>query len=186
MDERRFVLAAGCHMGQGCRMMTADHERAPDLNIRPITAADLPALRGLIDATGLFPGELLDGMTSACLAGATDGEIWLTVDDGGPVAVGYCAPERMTQGTWNMLLIAVHPERQRHGIGAALMRHVEALLRHQGARVLLVETSGLPAFARTRAFYQRLGYAEEARIREFYQAGEDKVIFRKVLMLGAM
>jgi ribosomal protein S18 acetylase RimI-like enzyme len=47
--------------------------------------------------------------------------------------------------------------------------------------VLLVHTSGLPAFARTRAFYRRAGYAEEARIRAFYAAGEDEVVFWKAL-----
>ena len=51
----------------------------------------------------------------------------------------------------------------------------------RGERVLLVETSGLPGFERTRAFYRKLGYDEEARIRDFYQAGEDKVVFRKAL-----
>ncbi|CAN0589115.1 unnamed protein product [Ectocarpus sp. 12 AP-2014] len=48
-------------------------------------------------------------------------------------------------------------------------------------RVLLVETSGNAGFARTRAFYAQAGYEEEARIREFYAAGEDKIIFRKAL-----
>jgi hypothetical protein len=36
-------------------------------------------------------------------------------------------------------------------------------------------------FARTRAFYLREGYAQEARIREFYAVGEDKIVFRKAL-----
>ena len=31
--------------------------------------------------------------------------------------------------------------------------------------------------------YFKNGYDEEARIREFYQAGEDKVVFRKMLHL---
>lgn len=56
---------------------------------------------------------------------------------------------------------------------------------HKGrsdARVLLVETSELPEFERTRAFYRTNGYAEETRIREFYAAGEDKVVFWKALM----
>ena len=35
----------------------------------------------------------------------------------------------------------------------------------------------------SRQFYCKNGYDEEARIREFYQAGEDKVVFRKVLHL---
>ena len=47
--------------------------------------------------------------------------------------------------------------------------------------MLLIETSGLATFERTRAFYHALGYDEEARIREFYKAGDDKVVFRKAL-----
>ena len=80
-----------------------------------------------------------------------------------------------------LLLVAVHPGRQGKGIGAALIAAVEQAIAARGARILLVETSGLPDFARTRAFYPRCGFAEEARIRDFYRAGEDKVVFRKVI-----
>jgi hypothetical protein len=38
-------------------------------------------------------------------------DIWLTDDDRKPVGMAYVAPERMTEGTWNMYLIAVHPDR---------------------------------------------------------------------------
>ncbi|MGD1933410.1 MAG: hypothetical protein ACFB0Z_02700 [Candidatus Phaeomarinobacter sp.] len=61
------------------------------------------------------------------------------------------------------------------------MRHVEDVLRARGERVLLIETSGLGSFERTRAFYRKQGYDEEARIREFFGAGDDKIIFRKAL-----
>jgi ribosomal protein S18 acetylase RimI-like enzyme len=84
----------------------------------------------------------------------------------------------MTDGTYNLLLIAV---RHGQGVGAALMAAIEADLAARGARVLLVETSGLPVFERTRRFYRHIGYDEEARIREFYAAGEDKVLSRKAL-----
>jgi ribosomal protein S18 acetylase RimI-like enzyme len=40
---------------------------------------------------------------------------------------------------------------------------------------------GIPAFERPRAFYRKNGYIEEARIREFYEAGADKVVFWKHL-----
>ncbi len=150
-----------------------------------MATGDLPALRAVVDATALFPSELLDGMAADYLAGAGD-DAWLTVDDGtGPAAVAYYVPEPMTEGTWNLRLIAVHPARQGQGLGAALMTHVERALAARGARVLLVETSGAPGFARTRGFYRARGYDEEARIREFYQAGEDKVVFRKALAAPA-
>lgn len=54
----------------------------------------------------------------------------------------------------------------------------------RGERILLVETSSLPMFERMRAFNRKCGYNEEARIRDFYQAGEDKLVFRKALAAG--
>jgi ribosomal protein S18 acetylase RimI-like enzyme len=95
--------------------------------------------------------------------------------------MAYIAPERMTEGTWNLLLIAIHPDHQKKGHGKALLQHVEHMLVQQGERVLLVETMGTDDFEHVRAFYRNSGFDEEGRIREFYAAGMDKVIFRKAL-----
>jgi ribosomal protein S18 acetylase RimI-like enzyme len=149
--------------------------------IRPMHATDLPALKAVIDANELFPSDMLDEMTAPFLAREAAEERWLTYDEGGPLALAYYVPERMTDGTFNLLLIAVHPDRHGQGMGAKLMARAEADLAARGGRVLLVETSGLDAFARTRGFYRFIGYDEEARIRDFYAAGEDKVVFRKAL-----
>ncbi|TAG92253.1 MAG: GNAT family N-acetyltransferase [Oscillatoriales cyanobacterium] len=132
--------------------------------IRPIAPDDTPALIALVEAIGFEPHETEE----------------LAHDDG-LVGVAYVAPERMTEGTWNLYLIAVHPDRQRQGRGAALLAHVEQMLAQRGERVLLVETSGLESFEYVRSFYRKSGYDEEARIREFYKAGEDKIVFRKAL-----
>lgn len=149
--------------------------------IRPVRAADLPALKAVIEANDLFPPDMLDDMAAGYLAGDGAEGIWLTLDGDAPPAVVWCTPEEMTQGTWNLLLIAIHPARHGQGLGTALVGHVEAELAARGGRLLIIETSGLAAFARTRAFYRRLGYEEEARIRDFYRAGEDKIVFRKAL-----
>jgi ribosomal protein S18 acetylase RimI-like enzyme len=150
--------------------------------IRPVMPDDVTALKSVIDAVGLFPSEMLDGMLTEYFAGGADNkQIWLTDDEAGPFAVAYYAPERMTDGTWNLYLIAVHPDRQNEGRGAALLQFVEDALAARGERVLLVETSGLSEFERTRAFYIKCGYDREARIRDFYKAGDDKIVFRKAL-----
>ncbi len=166
-----------------------DAEQAPGPtpahHIRAVGRADVAALKAVVDRSGLFPSSLLDDMLAGYLDGQAQGDAWLTVDDEGPVAVAYYAPERMTQGTWNLQLIAVDPARRSQGVGAALLAHIERALTAEGQRVLLVETSGTPDFERTRAFYRANGYDEEARIRDFYEAGDDKVVFWKSLTGGA-
>jgi ribosomal protein S18 acetylase RimI-like enzyme len=152
-------------------------------SIRSMTPEDMGAIAALIDATGMFPSHLLAEMVSPFFSGSSGDEQWVVVDEFGPIAVAYWSPERMTQGTWNLLLIAVHPGRQGHSVGAELLDHVEQELAASGQRILLVETSGLPEFEGTRAFYRRRGYDEEARIRDYYDAGEDKIVFRKALTM---
>ncbi len=151
------------------------------MHIRPLVQTDLAPIKAVIDANDLFPSDLLDEMTAALLADPDGPDIWLTGHLAGPQAVAYCAPERMADAVWNLLLIAVHPQAQGRGHGTALLAHVEALLIQRKQRLLIVETSGLPDFAPTRAFYQRNGYTEVAHIPEFYQAGEDKIVFLKRL-----
>ncbi len=153
--------------------------------IRPTLLEDMPALIALAEATGLFqPHEtdILAQMLSEYFGSGTESQgFWLTDDDDGSVGVAYVAPEPMTEGTWNLYLLAVHPDHQRQGRGAAMLAQVEQMLTERGERVLLVETSGLESFEYVRAFYRKSGYDEEARIREFYRVGDDKIIFRKTL-----
>lgn len=149
--------------------------------IRPVQHQDLPRLKAITDATELFPSEMMDDMITGYFDGSTP-DIWFTYClDGQAIAFGFCEPERMTEGTWNLLAIGVDPEHQGKGVGGAMMAYLEERLANLGERILLVETMGIPAFERTRAFYRKQGYVEEARIREFYEAGADKVVFWKHL-----
>ena len=47
--------------------------------------------------------------------------------------------------------------------------------------MVIVETSSLLHLDKARNFYLKQGYDQEARIREFYKAGDDKITFRKAL-----
>ena len=144
--------------------------------------ADLEAFGRMIDATELFPSSELSHMTTTYFDGSDPMERRLTVEIRSvPIAVAYYAPERMTNGTWKQLLIAVHPEHQSGGIGRSLTSYVENDIQLRGGRVLLVEMSGLAAFERTRGFYRHIGHVEEARIRGYYDIGDDKVVFLKAL-----
>ncbi len=151
-------------------------------SVRPIIVDDIPSLKAIIAAVDLFPPEMLDDMTLYFFRDPDCPHIWLTCEEEGSlVGVAYCEPERMTKGTFNLLAIGVIPARQGYGIGTKLLKHLENHLVQRGERLLLVETMGTPAFEKTRQFYIKNGYQQEACIRDFYQDGEDKIVFRKAL-----
>ncbi len=153
--------------------------------IRLTTPDDTAALIALADATGLFQPNQLEEIGEMLVdyfgENSDSDRFWIADDDDddGLVGIAYCDPEPMTEGTWNLQLIAIRPDRQGQGRGATLLRYVEQTLTAHGARLLLVETSA--SFDRTRAFYRKCGYDEEARIRDFYSAGDDKIVYRKAL-----
>lgn len=151
-------------------------------DIRPIKKQDLPALKSVLNSSELFPSEMLDDMIGDYFANEDSSDIWFaTVVDEVPVSIAYCAPERMTEGTYNLLAIAVQKEDQGKGIGQEMMIYLEDLLKVKTARILIVETSGLPEFELTRRFYDQCKYKRQALIPEFYGVGDDKVVFWKKL-----
>ena len=153
--------------------------------IRLTTIEDRNALIALAEASGLFDPSQTEDLAQILDQHFRDQnntqDFWFTDFDNELVGMAYVAPEKMTEGTWNLYLIAVHPHRQRQGRGKSLLRHIEQVLTERGERLLLVETSGTDDFDYVRGFYRKSGYTEEARIREFYAAGVDKIVFRKVL-----
>lgn len=145
--------------------------------IKPTLADDVPALQTVLDETGLFPSDLLPDMLAAALAGETEA-FWLTCHfDNEAVGLCYTVPEELADGTWNMLALAVRPDVQGKRLGAALVEATEQHLKDKNQRILIVDTSGTDDFALTRKFYAQNGYEEEARIRDFWADGDDKVVF---------
>ena len=153
------------------------------MEIRSVLQKDVPALKDVLDNCELFPSEYLDDMISDYFNNPNTADIWFTVlMDGRPISIAYCAPEKFTEGTYNLYAIGVHQGFQGKGIGKAMMQYLEQLLKQKEQRLLLVETSGAPELALTREFYHKCQYTQEAVIREFWKEGEDKVVFWKKLV----
>lgn len=150
--------------------------------IREMSKSDIPKVKTIIDDNHMFPAEYIDEMTVNYFNQETE-DMWfiLEQEDAGIIAVAYCSPERMTEGTWNLLLIAVLKQFQGCGVGSTLITFIEDKLKTLLVRVLLVETSGLPEYERTRNFYPKCGYKQVAVIPEYYASGDDKIVFCKHL-----
>lgn len=84
-----------------------------------------------------------------------------------------------TDATYDLYWIAVHKDFHGDGSARRLMADAEADIRGHGGRTVLVETASKPSYARTRAFYEKIGYIEVARIPDFYKIGDDKVTYWK-------
>jgi ribosomal protein S18 acetylase RimI-like enzyme len=157
--------------------------RAPR-RLRPLARADRGPLERILRDCGAFSPEevrvALD-LVDAGLSG--DPEYTLLAADAGPGGplLGYVCFGRspFTRGSYDLYWIAVDPGAQGRGVGQALLAGVEAAVRESGGTLLLVDTAGKPGYLRTRAFYAEAGYVEEARIRDYYAPGDDRITFSK-------
>ena len=150
--------------------------------VRKVIKEDLEALKHVLDTSGLFPGAYLDDMIADYFINPDTEAIWFTcITNGKPAAIGYCAPEKLTNGTYNLYAIAVDKTLQGKGIGHKMMAFIEQLLTANNKRILIVETSSDDHYKLTRKFYQKLNYREEAVIHDFWNEGEHKVVFLKKL-----
>jgi len=106
--------------------------------------------------------------------------IWFTyIDDNTPTAIGYCVSEKFTNGTYNLLAIVVSQDSQRNGVANKMISYIEQQLKQNDGRIIIVETSSDDAQIGARKFYQKIGYTQMAVIKDFWNDGEDKIVFWK-------
>jgi ribosomal protein S18 acetylase RimI-like enzyme len=153
--------------------------------IRPTNTDDVPRLVELTAATGYFRDieikalrEVFDDYFKEEEAA---GHRCMTFDgDGELLGFTYYAPASMTDRTWHLWWIVVSAQLHGKGVGSQLLRYVEEDLARRAARVLFIETSSQPRYEPTRRFYLKHGYEQHAVLHDFYAAGDDLVVFRKV------
>ncbi len=138
-----------------------------------------PMLR---DCRGVFSEDEIQtalGMVDAALCGAY---CILAAAEGGRLA-GYClaGPTPLTESTWDLYWLCVHPDFQRRGVATALQSVLEDEIRASGGRRIVVETAARADYVPARAFYFSAGYHECGRIPDYYRPGDACVFFCKVV-----
>ena len=161
------------------------------VKIRPAQTADRSRIQEILIATARFTRQEIGWameLVDLALDHPERGEYEIHVleePDSGPSRViqGYVCFGRtpLTDGVFDLYWIAVDPKHQGTGFGQLLLRFVENEVRRQNGRMLLIETSSKQSYAPTLRFYQRAGYEEISRIKDFYRIEDDKVVFCKHL-----
>lgn len=148
-------------------------------------AVDRQAILAILEATALFTPDQIDAaMRQVDLSlEATGADYTVHVAEENGRVCGYTSygPTTESESVFDLYWIAVDPAHQHRGIGKRLLESVENDVRAQQGDTLVIETSSSEPYAATRDFYQRNGYTEVSRIKDFYRREHDKVIFCRTL-----
>lgn len=157
------------------------------LRVREAVALDREALVNIIEQTSNInleekycAVELLDIYLNNT---SQNDYFFIVATDDSDRPTGYVCYGKtpLTDAVYDLYWILVDEGMRRNGIGRRLLEHTEGILKAQGARLLVAETSGLETYDPARRFYIKNGFSEEARIKEYYKPGDDLVIYVKRL-----
>ncbi|MEV7193779.1 GNAT family N-acetyltransferase [Streptomyces sp. NPDC093510] len=133
--------------------------------IRPVTAAELPALQDIERAAG----EPFRALGMAAIADDEPptveelerfrraGRAWAAVDEGGAPLAYLIAEPLPDAGALHIEQVSVHPRAARRGVGRALIEHAAERARAEGATALTLTTfADVPWNA---PYYARIGFS---------------------------
>jgi len=156
----------------------------PTVNIRYVRLEDKPKIMSILKETSFFrtgelivAGEVLDN----ALAQGPEGDYQSYVAEECEDIIGWMCfgPAQCTLGTFDIHWLVVTPKKQRCGVGSYLLKYATNLIENQKGRMIVAETSGSSRYLSTRQFYEKMGYYETSRVKDFYTTGDDKIIYIK-------
>lgn len=156
------------------------------MRIRPVTTNDRSRIAEILIATGRFTDEEVGWameLVDDRLNRGEGSEYSVDVAETSEGIVGYVCfgPTPRTDAVFDLYWIAVDPRRQSVGVGSALLEWVEAEIVRRGARMLLIETSSKRSYEPTHRFYERHGFREISRIKDYYRVRDDRIVYGRTL-----
>lgn len=155
--------------------------------IRKLQLSDKEHIRTILGEAAVFKEEEIDvamELVEIVLEkpDQQDYDMYCWVDEMDTVVGFLCIGSTpITRGTFDLYWIAVRPTAQRRGVGKRLLTYGEELVRSKNGRLLVAETSSQPAYLPSRTFYVNNGFTEIARVPDYYDRGDDLMIYVKYL-----
>jgi ribosomal protein S18 acetylase RimI-like enzyme len=153
------------------------HELVPD---------DYDQIREVLESSGYFhPQEIivaLELVDEALKKGNESGYYFITARVEDRIAGYICyGPIPMSFNRWDIYWIAVADRFRGKGIGGRLLAKTENHIRILGGKRAYIETSSSQLYAPTRRFHEKQGYVLEAVQKDYYNDGDDRCLYVKVL-----
>ncbi len=151
-----------------------------------IKFADIEDVTGIVRSTGYFredeievARELVD---EAFHIGEESGYEFIFADiNGRTVAYSCYGLIPCTLKSYDLYWIATHNDYRGKGIGRLVLEKTEEAVKRLGGKTLYVETSSKEQYISTRVFYEKNNYILKVRFEDFYDIGDDKCVYIKVV-----
>lgn len=150
---------------------------------KTVKLSDVETIRSLVRKTGVFNDEEVSIAAELVAEAALQGEkksgyTFYFIEEGGNM-LGYSCFGRvpLTESSYDLYWLVVDPDVQKKGIAKQLLELTEKAVGAEGGTQLYAETSSKDTYEPARAFYQKVGFSECARQKDFYTKGDDKVTY---------
>jgi len=146
---------------------------------------DPKIIREISHSTGFFYPDEVDVTEELALERLNKGEdsgyyfIFADTPDGKTLGYSCYGPIPCTKRSFDIYWIAVHIDYKGKGIGKLLIAETEKKVIAMGGKTIYLDTASRPLYEPTRQFYQRCSYVAEAKLKDYYDFGDDKIVFVK-------
>jgi ribosomal protein S18 acetylase RimI-like enzyme len=149
----------------------------------PVTS-DIKRVMEIVESTKFFYDhevEIAAELVAERLShGESTGYYFVFAEVDGVTAAYSCyGPITMSATSFDLYWIATHNDYRGQGVGRKLLDETCNQARAMGCKILIAETSGLEHYAPTRAFYISNKFDLEAKLKNFYAEGDDKLFYTK-------
>jgi GNAT superfamily N-acetyltransferase len=146
--------------------------------------SDIKSIHDIVESTKFFYDHeieiAVELVTERLNQGEVTGYYFVFAEvDGVTTAYSCFGPISMSKTCFDLYWIATHNDFRGKGIGKKLLAETFKQAGAMGCKIIIAETSGLPHYAPTRAFYDSTEFTLEARLKDFYDMGDDKLFYTK-------
>ncbi|MGA1712288.1 MAG: GNAT family N-acetyltransferase [bacterium] len=147
-----------------------------------LNSGDVGKITDLVQECGNFRGDEIEIATELVQEhlnqGVSSGYEFLLLEKADILGAFACwGPIPGSVGSYDLYWLAVAPDFQGAGLGTLLFKESIQQIFSQGGRQIFIETSSRDNYLSAQRFYQRQGAELMARLPDFYQIDDDKLIF---------
>ena len=148
--------------------------------------SDIDHVGEIVRSTGFFREDevlvAIELLKERLDKGPESGYEFVFAEAGGrPVAYTCYGPIPCSLISYDLYWIVTHNAYRGKGIGRLIMAETESLIRKAGGKAIYIETSSKEMYKPTRIFYEKNNYMIKARCEDFYDMGDDKLVYIKKL-----